>query len=153
LSIRAKFADKLLFRHKQQSHPLVIHSCRTLDFRQILERFGNLLEYLIASVPVALPTVLSVTTVLGARSLARKEAIVTRLSAVEELAGIDMLCSDKTGTLTMDKIILEKHCDVVRNDDEDVLRLAYINSFYQTGLKNILDKAIIKHEKLINSSI
>ncbi|MDD4879486.1 MAG: magnesium-translocating P-type ATPase, partial [Candidatus Omnitrophica bacterium] len=54
----------------------------------------------------------------------------------------------KTGTLTMDQIILEKHCDVVRKEDQDVLKYAYINSYYQTGLKNLLDKAILKHEKI-----
>ena len=58
------------------------------------------------------------------------------------------LCTDKTGTLTMDRIVLERHCDVVRKENEDVLRFAYLNSSYQTGLKNLLDKAILKHEKL-----
>jgi Mg2+-importing ATPase len=62
---------------------------------------------------------------------------------------MDVLCTDKTGTLTLDKIVLEKHCDVTGKDDEDVLRLAYINSFYQTGLKNLLDRAILKHEKVL----
>jgi Mg2+-importing ATPase len=62
---------------------------------------------------------------------------------------MDVLCTDKTGTLTLNRIVLERHCDVVRKEDDSVLRFAYINSFYQTGLKNLLDRAILKHERLL----
>jgi Mg2+-importing ATPase len=81
--------------------------------------------------------------------MAKKKVIVKRLNAIQNFGAMDVLCTDKTGTLTLDKIVLEKHCDVVRKDDEDVLRFAYINSYYQTGLKNILDRAILRHEKLL----
>ena len=57
---------------------------------------------------------------------------------------MDILCTDKTGTLTMDRVILEKHCDVVRKEDDAVLLLAYLNSYFQTGLKNVLDRAILE---------
>jgi Mg2+-importing ATPase len=85
----------------------------------------------------------------GAIAMSKKEVIVKRLNSIQNFGAMDVLCTDKTGTLTMDKIVLEKHCDVIRKEDEDVLRFAYINSFYQTGLKNLLDRAILKHEKLL----
>jgi Mg2+-importing ATPase len=85
----------------------------------------------------------------GAIDLSKKEVIVKRLNSIQNFGAMDVLCTDKTGTLTEDKIVLEKHCDVHGAESEDVLRYAYVNSFYQTGLKNILDKAILKHEKLL----
>ena len=60
---------------------------------------------------------------------------------------MDVLCTDKTGTLTLDRVILQQHCDVVREDDDNVLLLAYLNSHFQTGLKNVLDRAVLNHEK------
>lgn len=62
---------------------------------------------------------------------------------------MDILCTDKTGTLTIDQVVLERHCDIVRREDEDALRYAYINNFYQTGLKNLLDQAILKHQEVL----
>jgi Mg2+-importing ATPase len=66
---------------------------------------------------------------------------------------MDILCTDKTGTLTMDRVILEKHCDVTGEDDQGVLLLAYLNSFFQTGLKNVLDRAVLAHKELKTPSI
>src|SRR5207302_626305 len=60
---------------------------------------------------------------------------------------MDVLCTDKTGTLTMDRVILERYCDVVLKEDEGVLALAYINSHFQTGLKNVLDRAVLAHSE------
>jgi len=99
--------------------------------------------------PEMLPMLVAINLSKGAIAMSKKQVIVKHLNAIQNFGAMDVLCTDKTGTLTLDKIILEKHCDVVRKDDEDVLRFAYINSFYQTGLKNILDRAVLKHEKLV----
>ncbi len=116
---------------------------------------GNVLEALLFSLAVAvgltpemLPMIVAINLSKGAIAMSKKKVIVKRLNSIQNLGAMDVICTDKTGTLTMDKVVLEKFCDVVRQDNQDVLKLAYINSFYQTGLKNLLDKAIIKHEKL-----
>lgn len=117
---------------------------------------GNTIEALLFALSVAvgltpemLPMIVAINLSKGAITMSKKDVIVKRLNAIQNFGAMDVLCTDKTGTLTLDKIILERHCDVVRKEDEDVLRFAYINSFYQTGLKNILDVAILKHEKLL----
>lgn len=74
--------------------------------------------------------------------------IVKHLDAIQNLGAMDVLCTDKTGTLTIDRIILERHCDVFLQDDSDVLRLAWLTSHFQTGLANLLDRAILDHEEL-----
>ena len=119
-------------------------------------RQGDYLEALLFSLGVAigltpemLPMIVTFTLSQGALKLARKKAIVKRLNSIQNFGAMDVLCTDKTGTLTLDKVVLEKHCDVKGREDEDVLRYAYINSFYQTGLRNLLDKAILRHEKLL----
>lgn len=117
---------------------------------------GNFIEALMFSLAVAvgltpemLPMLVAINLSKGAITMAKKQVIVKRLNSIQNFGAMDVLCTDKTGTLTLDKIVLEKHCDVTGKEDEDVLRLAYINSFYQTGLKNLLDRAILKHEKVI----
>jgi Mg2+-importing ATPase len=125
-------------------------------FAIVALREGNFLEAFLFSLGVAvgltpemLPMIVTITLSKGAIALSKKKVIVKRLSSIQNFGAIDVLCTDKTGTLTIDKIVLEKHCDVTGKEDEDVLRMAYVNSFYQTGLRNILDKAILKHEKLL----
>ncbi len=117
---------------------------------------GNVIEALLFALSVAvgltpemLPMLVAINLSKGAIAMSKKDVIVKRLNAIQNFGAMDVLCTDKTGTLTMDKIMLERHCDVVRKEDDDVLRFAYINSYYQTGLKNILDRAILKHEKLV----
>ncbi|MCM8801606.1 MAG: magnesium-translocating P-type ATPase [Candidatus Omnitrophica bacterium] len=115
----------------------------------IIQAFLFSLSVAVGLTPQMLPMIVTLNLSKGAIAMSKKEVIVKRLNAIQNFGAMDMLCTDKTGTLTLDKIVLEKHCDVVRNDDEDVLRLAYINSFYQTGLKNILDRAILRHERIL----
>ena len=81
----------------------------------------------------------------GAVFLSRKKVIVKRLDAIQNFGAMDVLCTDKTGTLTQDKIFLARNVDVWGNDSDDVLELAYLNSYYQTGLKNLLDVAVLEH--------
>lgn len=84
----------------------------------------------------------------GALSMARKKVIVKRLPAIQNLGAMDVLCTDKTGTLTQDRVVLEKHVDILGNPSEDVLTYAYLNSYFQTGLRNLIDRAILEHEEL-----
>jgi Mg2+-importing ATPase len=96
--------------------------------------------------PEMLPMIVTVCLSKGAVAMGKKKVIVKRLNAIQNLGAMDVLCTDKTGTLTQDKVILEKHCDVALRDSEAVLALAYTNSHFQTGLKNVLDRAVLAHE-------
>ncbi|WP_254510245.1 magnesium-translocating P-type ATPase [Anatilimnocola floriformis] len=95
--------------------------------------------------PEMLPMIVAVCLSKGALTMSRKKVIMKRLNAIQNLGAMDVLCTDKTGTLTMDHVILEKHCDVTLKEDDGVLALAYMNSHFQTGLKNILDRSILAH--------
>jgi Mg2+-importing ATPase len=117
---------------------------------------GNFTEALLFSLAVAigltpemLPMLVTINLSKGAIAMSKKEVIVKRLNSIQNFGAMDVLCTDKTGTLTLDKIVLEKYCDVVKKEDQGTLKLAYLNSYYQTGLKNILDKAVLKYEKLV----
>lgn len=104
--------------------------------------------------PEMLPMIVTVNLAKGAMRLSQKKVIVKNLQAIQNFGAMDVLCTDKTGTLTQDKIILERHIDVAGNENAHVLELAYINSHYQTGLKNLLDMAIlqyVQYEKLQKS--
>jgi Mg2+-importing ATPase len=83
----------------------------------------------------------------GAMAMARKKVIVKRIHAIQNLGAMDILCTDKTGTLTMDHVILSSHCDVVLKPDNGVLALAYLNSHFQTGLRNVMDRAVLAHSE------
>ena len=83
----------------------------------------------------------------GAMNMARKKVIVKRINAIQNLGAMDVLCTDKTGTLTRDHVILSSHCDVVLKPDNGVLALAYLNSHFQTGLKNVMDRAVLSHSE------
>ncbi len=97
--------------------------------------------------PEMLPMIVTVCLSKGAVAMSRKKVIVKRLNAIQNLGAMDVLCTDKTGTLTMDHVILERYCDVALQPDERVLKLAYINSHFQTGLKSVLDRAVLAHEE------
>jgi Mg2+-importing ATPase len=92
-----------------------------------------------------LPMIVTVNLAKGALSMSRKKVIVKRLNSIQNLGAIDILCTDKTGTLTQDRVVLEKHVDVTGKESEDVLRYAYMNSYYQTGLRSLLDRSVLSH--------
>jgi Mg2+-importing ATPase len=113
---------------------------------------GDWLESLLFAVSVAvgltpemLPMIVTTNLAKGAVVMARHKAIVKRLNAIQNFGAMDILCTDKTGTLTQNKIILERHLNVHGNEDLRVLEYAWLNSFYQTGLKNLLDVAVLNH--------
>src|SRR5512135_1750987 len=113
-----------------------------------LEAFLFAMAVAVGLTPEMLPMIVTVNLSKGALAMARKKVIVKRLNAIQNFGAMDVLCTDKTGTLTQGKIILEKHMDVRGNDSERVLHYGYMNSYYQTGLKNLMDEAILDHEHL-----
>ena len=98
--------------------------------------------------PEMLPMIVTVNLSKGAMAMSKKKVIVKRLNSIQNFGAIDILCTDKTGTLTQDRVILEKAVDVTNRDSDDVLRYAYMNSYYQTGLRNVLDRSVLSHTDL-----
>ncbi|HUA37293.1 MAG TPA: magnesium-translocating P-type ATPase [Candidatus Sulfopaludibacter sp.] len=98
--------------------------------------------------PEMLPMIVSVCLSKGAIAMSRKKVIVKRLNSIQNFGAMNVLCTDKTGTLTIDHVILEIHCDVFKNESEEVLRDAFLISHFQTGLKNVLDRAVLKYTEL-----
>ncbi len=101
--------------------------------------------------PEMLPMIITVNLGKGAIAMSRKKVIVKRLNSIQNFGAMDVLCTDKTGTLTQDRIILEKHVDINGDECEDVLEYAYLNSYYQTGLKSLLDVAVLNYIELKSS--
>jgi P-type Mg2+ transporter len=95
--------------------------------------------------PEMLPMIVTVNLAKGALAMSKKKVIVKKLASIQNFGAIDILCTDKTGTLTQDRVVLEKYVDVSGKQSDEVLRYAYMNSFYQTGLRNLLDRAVLAH--------
>src|SRR6202166_2260612 len=93
--------------------------------------------------PEMLPMIVSVCLSKGALAVSRKKVIVKRLNSIQNFGGMDVLCTDKTGTLTEDRVVLMRHCNVAGRESDDVLLDGYLISYFQTGLKNLLDRAIL----------
>ncbi|MCX7166155.1 MAG: magnesium-translocating P-type ATPase [Rhodocyclales bacterium] len=113
-----------------------------------LESFLFAVALAVGLTPELLPMVVSVTLSRGALRMARKHMIVKRLAAIQDLGSMDVLCTDKTGTLTEAKIRMERHVDADGRPSERVLELAYLNSFFETGVRNPLDEAILNHQHI-----
>jgi P-type Mg2+ transporter len=113
-----------------------------------LEAFLFAMAVAVGLTPEMLPMIVTVNLSRGALAMARKKVIVKRLNSIQNFGAMDVLCTDKTGTLTQGRIVLEKHLDVYGQPSEKVLHYGYLNSYHHTGLKNLLDEAILKHEEL-----
>jgi len=110
-----------------------------------VQAFFFALAVAVGLTPEMLPMIVTVCLSKGAVAMGRKKVIVKRINAIQNLGAMDVLCTDKTGTLTSDRVELERHCNVMLRDDDGVLALAYLNSHFQTGLKNVLDRAVLAH--------
>ena len=108
-----------------------------------LQAFLFALSVAVGLTPEMLPMIVTSTLAKGAVLLSRKKVVVKRLDAIQNFGAMDILCVDKTGTLTQDQIALARHADAWGQDTDEVLNFAYLNSFYQTGLKNLLDRAVL----------
>ncbi len=113
-----------------------------------LEAFLFAMAVAVGLTPEMLPMIVTVNLSKGALAMARKKVIVKRLNAIQNFGAMDVLCTDKTGTLTQGKIVLEKHLDAHGDPSEKVLQYGYLNSYHHTGLKNLLDEAILDHGEL-----
>ena len=116
---------------------------------------GNFLEALLFALSVAvgltpemLPLIVTANLGKGALAMSRRKVVVKRLNAIQNFGAMDVLCTDKTGTLTLDKIVLERHLDLAGEESDEALEFGYLNSRFQTGLKNLMDKAVLEHRDL-----
>lgn len=119
-----------------------------------MEAFLFGLSVAVGLTPEMLPMIVTTNLVKGATGMAKNGTIIKNINAIQNFGAIDVLCTDKTGTLTQDKIILEYHLDCDGEEDARVLKHAYLNSYYQTGLKNLIDVAIIDStERELDTSV
>ena len=114
--------------------------------RPVLESFLFSIALAVGMTPEMMPMIITITLAQGARRMARKKVLVKQLTAIEDFGSVEILCSDKTGTLTEGEIVLDRHVDVQGKDDDSVLRLVYLNSYFQAGIKSPLDDAVLKHD-------
>ncbi|WP_080437804.1 magnesium-translocating P-type ATPase [Burkholderia ubonensis] len=103
--------------------------------------------------PEMLPMIVSANLARGAVAMARRKVVVKRLNSVQNFGAMDVLCTDKTGTLTQDKIILEHHLDLSGHKNEEILRLGWLNSFHQSGQKNLIDIAVVNRANEIGERV
>ena len=111
------------------------------------EAFLFALSVAVGLTPEMLPMIVTTNLAKGATVMAKKKTIVKHLNSMQNFGAMDILCTDKTGTITQDKVVLEYYLDIQGKEDERILRHAFLNSYYQTGLKNLMDVAILGHAK------
>ena len=113
--------------------------------KDILEAILFALSVAVGITPTMLPMIVNVNLTKGTKTLAKKKTLVKNIQAIQNLGAIDILCTDKTGTLTLDKIVLQKYINVEGKEDISILEYAFLNSYYSTGMKNLVDKAVITY--------
>ncbi len=113
--------------------------------KDILEAILFSLSVAVGITPTMLPMIVNVNLTKGTKKLAKQKTLVKNIQAIQNLGAIDVLCTDKTGTLTLDKIVLQKYINVEGKEDLSILEYAFLNSYYSTGMKNLVDKAIITY--------
>jgi Mg2+-importing ATPase len=114
--------------------------------RPLLESFLFSVALAVGMTPEMMPMIITVTLAQGAKRMTKKKVLVKQLSAIEDFGSVDILCTDKTGTLTEGEIVLDRHVDFQGKDNDNVLQLIYLNSHFEAGIKSPLDDAILKHE-------
>lgn len=119
-----------------------------LAHRPLLKSFLFALALAVGLTPELLPMIVTITLTRGALRLFRQHVIVKRLSAIQDLGAIDILCADKTGTLTEGKIRLERHLDAQGNESDTVLRYAWLNCFFESGMRTPMEDAVLAHGNL-----
>lgn len=115
--------------------------------RPLLESFLFSVALAVGLTPELLPMIISVTLAQGAKRMAAKKVIVKQLASIENFGSMEILCSDKTGTLTLGEVVLERHVNIRGEDDERVLQMIFLNSYFEAGVKSPLDDAVLKHER------
>lgn len=116
-----------------------------------LEAFLFAISVAVGLTPEMLPLIVTANLAKGALAMSRRKVVVKQLNAIQNFGAMDVLCTDKTGTLTLDKIVLERHLDLHGEESDDALEYGYLNSHFQTGLKNLMDKAVLAHRDLEQS--
>jgi Mg2+-importing ATPase len=119
-----------------------------LDKHNWTEAFLFALSVAVGLTPEMLPLIVTANLAKGALAMSRRKVVVKRLNAIQNFGAMDVLCTDKTGTLTLDRIVLERHLDLDGEESDEALEYGYLNSRFQTGLKNLMDKAVLEHRDL-----
>jgi P-type Mg2+ transporter len=142
-----KSVSWLLLRFMAVMVPIVF-VINGLDKHDWLNAAMFALSVAVGLTPEMLPLIVTANLGKGALAMSRRKVVVKRLNAIQNFGAMDVLCTDKTGTLTLDKIVLERHLDLDGEESDEALEFGYLNSRFQTGLKNLMDKAVLSHRDL-----
>jgi len=127
---------------------LCIFAINAIFKQDVLEALLFAVAIAVGLAPEMLPMIVTVNLSKGALNMAKRKVIIKRLDAIQNFGAMDVLCTDKTGTLTKDEVTLVRHCDVEGRENEDILKDAYYTSTFQTGLNNVLEDAVLKTKKV-----